>query len=111
MGKFTGILLGSISTLFFLSLGSGQFIQPVFGLIPAIAFGATSIVLLVRGNRRPVPRLSEETTARLERLEDALAGMQVELDNANMSLGRLRDERAFLERLLVERNTPAPSKP
>jgi hypothetical protein len=103
MNKIAGVLLGGISTFFFLVLASGEFQQPVFGLIPALGFGLTSMVLIFRGRRHHPVELMPVVADRIARLEETVATLQLELDTTQTSVSRLKEERVFLERLLAAR--------
>lgn len=83
-------------------------------LIPIVMFicGAATIILtpvarayarrLDRGDGGPQSRISPDVTDRLERMEQALDSIAIEVE-------RISEGQRFTTKLLAERNNPAPS--
>src|SRR3954470_14067465 len=104
MSKFTGAVLTFFSTIFFFGMANGKFDNPGFAIIPALGFGVVGVTLLLRPSRPKVTEIDGAAVDKMKRLEQSILDMQVEIDNTQMSVKRLKEERAFMERLLMERN-------
>jgi hypothetical protein len=91
----SGMLSLSVAFLTVSALG-------IFGqaLIPGIVCGIAGLALLT--NRRQPAELPADVTARLERLETAVAATQQELASAQDELREITDERNFLRQLRVK---------
>jgi hypothetical protein len=111
MNKAFGFMMTGVSTILFLVLASGEFQQPLFGFIPAMALGITGLKLVLRESRyrAPEPQVSD-TTDRLQRIERAISSLVIDLDATQNGVRRLTEERAFLEKLLVERKQSVPQQ-
>lgn len=104
MNKVFGVIMTGVSTILFIALGSGAMRDPLFGLIPALALGISGLKLLLRDNRYRAPEpLPTEIADRLQRIERSISSLVVDLDATQRSVQHLTEERAFLEKLLVER--------
>jgi hypothetical protein len=90
--------------MFFIGLANGKFDSPAFAILPAIGFGVAGVTLLLRGPRQRVNEIDAAAVEKMKRLEQSMAEMQVEIDNTQVAVKRLKEERAFMDRLLMERN-------